>query len=182
MSPECSPQTNTSNTDFLAFRSMCSPGRVHGNHVLACLTGLVYTHGRLCYRLALSQSLRSVCLNAPRRSRPRSGAAVGQWGRYLCRTATSPRHRALRVGPLGSTSVVRNRWGCTNVGHQVTLTWRERRSLINTSTHVSAYVHRRCSNCCDVACESARCSVHRLCSATYWLESKASLALLSFGC
>lgn len=125
-----------------------------------------------------SPSLRSRCLNAPRRSRPRLGAALGQWGRYLCRTATSPWHPALRVGPLGSTSVVRNRWGCTNVGHQVTLTWREQRSLVDNQ-------QRTCLDECVTAVPTVAMSqgvlVHWLCYASYWLMSKSSLAFAWYG-
>lgn len=138
-------------------------------HVPACLAGPVTC--MVSFGIGLpSESLCVASLNEPRRSRPRSRAAVRQWGRYLCWGTTSLLHQPSHVRPLRSTSVVRNRLGSTNVGHKITLTWSQQWSGINRNIHMhtaSKMLWVREWICCNAwhTCNKVLCG---LCTASQW--------------
>lgn len=77
------------------------------------------------------------------RSRPRSQATVCRWSRYLCRGTWSPSHQLPRVGPLGSTGMVRNRLGCGNVGHKIIFTSPQQGPVVNTDKRSGAHNCKR---------------------------------------
>lgn len=96
---------------------------------------------RVCHKvcwvvIGLPSEPCGVSLNAPRRSRPASEATACQCSRYLCQGRTSPHHWPPGVGPLGSTSTVRNGFGCSNVGHKIIITALQREPVVNIGTHV----------------------------------------------
>ncbi len=97
------------------------------------------SHMLCCLFIGLPSELCSVSLKAPRRSRPGSRASVCRWSRYLCQGRASPSHQPPRVGPLGSTSTVRNGLGCGNMDHKIILTSPQRGPSVNTDKRSHAH-------------------------------------------
>lgn len=138
------------------------------------------SHMLRCSFIGLPSELCGVSLNAPRRSRPGSQATVCRWSRYLCQGRASPSHQPPRVGPLGSTSTVRNGLGCGNMGHKIILTSPPRVPIVNTDKR--SHAHRGAWHEEDTSVYTnarARCTltVHKLLSLKLFFVQENNVVL-----